>query len=414
MTRIAIASVLLLVLHGYAQAQSSPWQAEERTTGGWTLTPGTAIGGFWDSGIQIGDNQVIGTLFQKWVGNASPYAELDYNGRRSHVNLGYAGMFEKYWGAGMRWEQQGRASVRRAVSPHVTVNGDASYSRVPTTDRLEFTDGTAMGPSLLPFADVTTQFVNARAGLSWQAGPRTSVFGSYRFERVSLDNGFGSNQFVTPLGSLRDGYSHSPSLGFSREMSSRLSLGATAAYSRQYVGDGGFFLGQTYDIKTLTGELSYRWSAVTSLTAGAGVSVLDETNTELQTTSPAFHIGVARQMRVWRLGGRYERSIQQLFGFGTLAPTHSVSGDAYVPFGDRRYYLAATVTYVKTNTIENLPLGINLSTLWTNVAVGRQLLPRLRGEAYFSVARQDGGTSDSASRTRVGIQLVTSKPLRIQ
>jgi hypothetical protein len=119
-------------------------------------------------------------------------------------------------------------------------------------------------------------------------------------------------------------------------------------------------------------------------------------------------------MRVWTLAAGYERSVQQLFGFGTLAPTHVVTGDAFIPFANRLYYLDATVAYGKTGTFSDLPLGFNLSTLWTNVSIGRQLAPRLRAEAFVGVARQASQGFDTANRTRVGIQIVTSKPLRIQ
>jgi len=133
-----------------------------------------------------------------------------------------------------------------------------------------------------------------------------------------------------------------------------------------------------------------------------------------QATLPTFHGGFTRQMRVWKLNARYERSIQQLFGFGTLAPTHMVSADAFIPFADRVYYLDAVVAYGRTGTFSDLPIGFNLNTLWTNVSVGRQLAPRLRAEAFVGVAHQASQGFDTANRTRLGIQIVTSKPLRIQ
>jgi hypothetical protein len=400
MTRIVIASALLLVFCSHASAQSSPWQREERTTGGWTFTPGTALGGIWDSGMQTNGNPVYGTLFQKWVGNANPFAELDYNGKRSHVNLGYAGNFEKYFGYGTLWEQQARAGVRRVLSPHVTVNGDMAYSRVPTTDRLGFSDG------VVPFVNINSQAVTGTAGISWRTSQRTTVFANYQFDSLSLDE----NLVLTPFGTLRDGYSHTPSVGLTRDFTARLSLGATGAFSRQYVADGF----NRFDIKKLTGEFSYRWSPVMSVSGGAGVTQVVTAFTELRTTAPTFHGGFTRLMRVWELSSRYERSIQQIFGFGTLATTHTISGDAYMPFADRKYYLDGTVSYAKTDALRDLGLGLNLSTLWTNIAVGRQLLPRLHGEVYLAIAHQGGAEYDATNRTRLGFQIVTSKPLRIQ
>src|SRR5678815_1008934 len=127
MPRILIAFGLLLLLCSRADAQSSPWQSEARTTAGWTFTPGAALGGSWDSGIQTGDVSAVDELFKSWVGIANPFAELDYNGRHSHVNFGYSGSFEKYWSHELRWEQRGKASVHRVLSPRVDVSANASY-----------------------------------------------------------------------------------------------------------------------------------------------------------------------------------------------------------------------------------------------------------------------------------------------
>ena len=403
MTRIVLASaMLLLVLCSRANAQSSPWQREERTSGGWTFTPGTAAGVLRDSGLQSGGDS---SLFKSWVGTASPQAELDYNGRLSHASFGYASMLEKYWGAGTRWDQYAHAGVRRAMSPHVNVAGNFSFARVPTTDRLESADSQPFALGVLPFADVHAQTITTSGDVSWRASARTNLFASYQFQRLTLDKGA-----IGGFGALHDGYSHTPSVGFTRDFTSRLSVGATAAYSREYV-DEGF---NQFDVRSLTGEFVYRWSPVLSISGGGGASVVETLVTGEQATSPTFHGGFTRTMRVWTLAAGYERSVQQLFGFGTLAPTHVVTGDAFIPFANRLYYLDATVAYGKTGTFSDLPLGFNLSTLWTNVSIGRQLAPRLRAEAFVGVARQASQGFDTANRTRVGIQIVTSKPLRIQ
>src|SRR5262249_24325118 len=162
---------------------------------------------------------------EQWVGSANPFAELDYNGRLSHMNLGYAGIFEKYFGYEMRWEQHAHGSARRQLSPHVTVNGSVSYSRVPTTDRLDFSEG------VVPVVKPDWQAVNAGAGISWRTSQRTTVFANYQYDSLMLDESLVSTTF----GTLRDGYSHTPSVGFTRELTSRLSAGATGAFSRQYV-----------------------------------------------------------------------------------------------------------------------------------------------------------------------------------
>ena len=400
MSRILSAFGLLLLLCGRADAQSSPWQPEERTTPGWTFTPGAALGGSWDSDIQVGDDSVTDALFKKWVGIANPYAELDYNGRHSHVNFGYSGSFEKYWSHELLWEQRGKAGVHRILSPRVDVSANASYAAVPTTDRLQLVNGS------VPFAQVNSRWIDAGGGIGWQTSPRINVFGNYRFERVALDEPPNSAEFFT----LRDGYSHEPSLGFTRDFTSRLAIGATARFRRDHVGEG-----EDFDVRTLTGEFTYRWNAATSISGGGGASQLYTVSLgEIESTSPTYHAGFERRLRTFSLGAHYSYGFEQLYGIGTLAKTDTFSGNAFVPLGDRLYYLNVTAAYTRNTPIRDLGIGLDLQTVWTDATVGRQLAPRLRAEAYISMAHQDAIGRESSSRVRVGIQIVTSKPLRIQ
>jgi hypothetical protein len=257
----------LMLLAGRAEAQSSPWQTEERTTAGWVFTPGTSLGGIWDSGVRTESNPVVETLFQKWVGMANPRAELDYNGRHTHFNVGYSGSFEKYFSQELNWEQRGRLSARRTLNARLNLSGDAGYAAVPTSDRLLITNGA------IPYIDVDSRWFDAGAGFTFRGGPRTTIQGSYRFEHVAVDRS------ATGLyGLLRDGYSHTPSLGFTREFTSRLSLGAQGEYRREFIGSSDGFEDR-YDVRTANATFSYRWRAGMSIFGGAGASQLESLET---------------------------------------------------------------------------------------------------------------------------------------
>ena len=400
MSRILIALGLLLLLCSRADAQSSPWQSEARTTAGWTFTPGAALGGSWDSGIQVGSDSATEALFKKWVGIANPYAELDYNGRHSHVNLGYSGSFEKYWSHELLWEQRGKAGVQRTLSPRVDVSGNASYTAVPTTDRLQLVNGS------VPFAQVNSRWLDAGGSVGWRASSRVNVFGHYRFERVALDEPPNAAEFFT----LRNGYSHAPSLGFTREFTPRLAIGATAEYRRDHVGEG-----EDFDVRTLTGEFTYRWNSATSISGGGGASQLYTVSLgEIESTAPTFHGGFERRLRTLNLSAHYSYGFEQLYGVGALAKTDTFSGNAFVPLADRLYYLNFNGAYTRNKPVRDLGIGLDMQTFWADATVGRQLLPRLRAEAYISMAYQDAVGRENSSRVRVGIQIVTSKPLRIQ
>jgi|KBSSwiStaDraftv2_1062776.scaffolds.fasta_scaffold60467_3 hypothetical protein len=400
MSRILIALGLLSLLCGRAEAQSSPWQQEERTTAGWTFTPGAAVGGSWDSGIQVEGNSVAEALFKKWVGIANPYAEVDYNGRHSHVNFGYSGAFEKYWSNELLWEHRGKAGVHRILSPRVDVAANASYTAVPTTDRLQLVNGT------VPFAQVNSHWLDAGGRVGWQTSPRIRVFGNYHFERIALDELPNSSDFFT----LRDGYSHAPSLGFTRDFTPRLVIGATAEFRRDHVG-----VSEDFDIRTLTGEFTYRWNSATSVSGGGGASQLYTVALgEIASTSPTYHAGLEHRLRAFNVGAHYSYGFEQLYGIGTLAKTDTFSGNAYVPLADHLYYLNVTAAYTRNTPIRDVRIGLDMQTFWADATVGRQLARRLRAEAYISMAHQDAIGRESSSRVRVGIQIVTFKPLRIQ
>src|SRR5919107_3705565 len=81
------------VLLGRADAQTAPW-AGERLTPGWVFTPGVVLGGLWDSNVTVAS--AGNPHLREWVGLVNPRGELDFNGRRTHMNAGYSGALEAY------------------------------------------------------------------------------------------------------------------------------------------------------------------------------------------------------------------------------------------------------------------------------------------------------------------------------
>src|SRR5688572_29302893 len=136
MPRIVFMLCVLTLVAGPADAQPSPWQVETRTTAGWVFTPGVTAGLAWDSGLQAGSTPFVEALFQKWVGRVNPHAELDFNGRRSHLHVGYSGSFEKYRGLEAAYEQYTQFGGSHTFSPRFSTSASGAYNKAPTTDRL--------------------------------------------------------------------------------------------------------------------------------------------------------------------------------------------------------------------------------------------------------------------------------------
>ena len=404
-THLIVALALTGTLATEAAAQSSPFSSDERTTAGWIFTPGAAVGGLWDSGINTSSNPVVESVFQRWVGTVNPFAELDFHGRRSHFSVGYSGAIEKYWESDTNWERRSHLSFSRALTRRFSLSIDGSYSAVPTTDRLQLTQG------VIPYVKLNSSWFNAGGGLHYALTERTSADVNYRFESVVIDN---RPDALALVGTLRDGFSHTPSVGVTRALSERLSIGGRGEFRREYVYD----VDRTFDIQSGTGEFSYQVSPRTSISGGAGVSWLQLVDTQATRTSPTYHFGFSHATRLAKLDANYQHSFQPLFGFGSIGNTDSFSASATVPLDeDHVYFLKAEASYNRSDPINEFDIGFDFDTLWLNASVSRQLNSWVRAEGFISVSAQTSDTliwPGGTNRHRIGIQLVTSKPLRIK
>src|SRR4051812_18546298 len=150
----ALAIVAALTTATRVEAQPAPWQPE-RLTAGWIFTPSMVLGALWDTNVTVrqeGDPHI-----QQWVGLLNPRGELDFNGRRTHMNTGYSGALTAYRDLPElnRYEQHGRFEVRHQMQERLSVFARATAEVAPTTDQLD------LGPNVLPFVQVGTKVFNA-------------------------------------------------------------------------------------------------------------------------------------------------------------------------------------------------------------------------------------------------------------
>jgi hypothetical protein len=417
MRRAAFALIAVTLCAAPALAQPAPWQPE-RLTAGWTFTPGAVAGLMWDSNVTV-QNQGNPHLSASSI-LLSPRGEIDFNGRRTHMNAGYAGALEQYrqLNALDRYEQHARFDLRHQSSERVQWTGSTSYILAPTTDRLEVGDG------VLPFVDVGSRLFDATGGVTVALSRRTTLQAQYRFQDVAFDRSE-SPSSTHPF--LANGYAHEPLLRVMHQITERLSVGGTWQYRHANVGSsiqpGGLIppLGttstegvtQTFDVQDGTGDLSYQVSGNTTATAGAGVSYLRVSNTSLSATGPAFHGGVTHHAGQLVLDASYRRAFVPSFGLGGLTANQSMAGDAYLPFAKGRYFVSGSVTYSRTSPVTALGVGYQLDSLWVNASAGYAVSRWLRAEGFLTRSRQDSTARGLFERTRVGIQFVTFTPLRI-
>jgi hypothetical protein len=416
-------SVLLLTIAGVvlargASAQPAPW-APERLTPGWVFTPSMVLGVLHDSNVTL--RAVNEPIHSEVVGLLNPRGELDFNGRHTHFNVGYSGALEAYrqFSELNRYEQKGRMEIRQQAGPRLNLHGQAGYSLVPTTDRLEFAAG------VLPFVGIGSQHLGASGGFTLKTSPRMEIQGglnlqSIRFDREAPDD---PDQF---LRYLRNGHSYTPSLGAMYSISQRLSLGASWSYRHSVIGDDQ----EVFNVQNLTGDFSWQAAEHTTVRGGLGASYLKSDTTLLTSTTsvgevsvvatpvsrwgPAYHFGLDHSAGPVKVSGTFERSFVPSIGFGGLNANQRVSASAHVPFAKGRLIAGGNVAYGVIEPVDLFGVDFTLHSLWTQGSFGYQVTRWLRAEAFVNRTHQTSTARGLVDRTRVGIEFVTAKPVRIQ
>jgi hypothetical protein len=381
-----------------AAAQPAPWQPE-RSSAGWTFTPGVVFGAAWDSNVTV---QGEGTpLLREWIALVNPRGELDYNGARTRFNLGYSGSLEAYrqFEELNRYEQRGRLELRHQPSARLGVYARGGLMLSPTTDRLELEGGT------LPFVDVGSRLLTAATGIRFDAGVRTHLDVAYRFQDVRFDEG---SQETFEF--LRGGYAHAPLVTLMYDATRRFSFGGSWQYQHARIADGS----ETFDIQTAGGELAYRISESTIVRGGGGISYLQATNGNLSTSGPAIHGGLEHNRGRATFSFRGERAFTPTYTFGGITTNQSLSAATRVAFARNRGYVSGSVTHGRTDPVEEIGLGFRTDSIWFHGAVGYSLTRWLRAETFYSGSHQTSTARGNVDRARVGVQFVTFKPVRIQ
>lgn len=392
-----IAAALLLAARA-AQAQPGPWQPD-RLTEGWTVTPSMVVGMLWDSNVTV--RQSADPNLEEWIGLINPRGEVDYNGRYTRFNAGWSGAFERYrrFDQLNALDQRARTSLKRTLSQRLSADGRASYSHSPTTDRLEL--GT------LPFISVGSTIADAAGGIRLRMTRQTSLTAGYRFEDVSFDR----TQQPQQAAFLNGGQSHTPTVSVTQSLSQHVTVGGE--YQYQYAVLEG--INNTFNIQDLLGQTTYQFSKNTSFAAGAGASHLTVSQTGTSVWGPAFRGSVQHKREHLTLGAAYHRSFVPSFSFGGLTGNQDMSLSAAAPLMNGRLIVAGTTTYARTEPVKELGLGFQLTSIWYTGSVGYQLQPWLRTEGFYrSMHQTSGGGNLDAGRTRIGIQFIVSKPVRIE
>jgi hypothetical protein len=395
MTRLLVAVALILLSARAVHAQPAPWEPE-RLTPGWTFVPALGFGGLWDSNSTLrstGDPQL-----RQWVGLVNPRGEIDFNGRRTRFAAGYSGALEAYNELRQltRYEQRGKLTAQRQVTPRLLFQTQSALSMAPTTERLEL--------GSLPFENVGSTMFEARGGAEYAINQRTSVGADYQYQWVTFDRN------VDTPGVLSGGFANSGSARVKRAIGSRLSTGGVYSY-RVANTNGGV---RHINVQDALGVVTMRVSRHTSVEAGAGVAHLKITDTGETRNGPSLRASVTHTVERTRLELSYQRTFVPSWTFAGTTTNEELRGSVYVPFMRGRMSVQASSAYRHNQPLASDRSAIVLDSWWSGATLGYGLARWLRVEGFYTGSFQSSSARGQVDRTRIGVQFVTLKPVRIQ
>ena len=84
------------------------------------------------------------------------------------------------------------------------------------------------------------------------------------------------------------------------------------------------------------------------------------------------------------------------------------------PSATAAFTATGSTTFTRTAPVEELGLDFQLDSLSINGSLGYQVAPWLRTEGFVSSTHQTSTARGNVDRLRLGVQFVTSKPVRIE
>ena len=395
----AIAMAVVVACPCAASAQESNLvpnpSANLQAPAGWSFTPSLTYAGSWDDNVAIrGKGDATAADYLNVV---NPRAALDLNGRRGQIAASYDGAFVAYRDLGQlnSYDQHASFFGRRLLTRHLSVFARNTAASVPTTELSEFI--------AVPFVRTGSQLDELATGIEAALTKRTSIVASYDFQWVQFDHTVPGSE------ALRGGHSHGGTLTLKHRLSKRLALIGDYDFHHATIGEGE----QTFDVQNGWAGVDFNVSELTHVFAEAGVSRLAVTEFSAARTGPAWRLGMTRQLSATAaVDVLYSRSFVPSYGFGGTMQNEEATGRLRVPFS-RRFYSTSALSWRRNDPLT--PGELPLWSYWLEGTLGYAATPWVHLELFYAGTRQTidrpGGTLD---RNRIGFQVTTAKPVRVQ
>jgi len=402
MTRIALLTVALgAALTAAAAAQENPFSAapEPALRPGWIFTPSLGVSETFDDNITLVGN--LATFDNSdLVSSVGPSGTVSYFGKHTKFSSGYGASFLNYrtFSVFDRWNQHGQAELRRQENAHLEWFARGDGQAVPSTDVLQFNG--------IPFVHTGALTFDARGGVTYKLDARNTITSALQYQHVDFDT-----RTDVYARYLRGGWAASSINTYRRRIDQRLSIGGDYQFERSRVR----LDIDTADTHTMQAAVDYQLSSRWRFSGGAGIVILTSNIAAVGQTAPAFHASLEQSDRGRHFHVGYLQGILPSFGLGGTVNTKELSVGFFTPlFHSRRFYTDLAADY-RDNTPVLLRVDpLELRSLRTFSTLGWMATRWVHVEGFYTHLSQStlvaGGRLD---RNRIGIQIVTSKPMRI-
>ncbi len=394
--RAAVAALLLgLPAPGSAQNVGTE-TGFERVTPGWVFTPAMAVG------VSFDDNPVLASL-----GNPSPSdvvsvvrpaGDLTFTQKHTKLALGYHGTLARYQELTEfdNYDQRATAEFRHQPTKRLQLFARNSYMDSQSTDAVQVAG--------VPFFRTGTRHDELDAGAAIAATKSLEVRSNYRFQWLQFDRPPGVYGAL-----LQGGRSHELMLDTRRQVSQRWRIGGSYNFRHATLGQSA----QTFDIQNLEAVGEWQASPTLVIEGGGGLSYLALPGPLGTRTGPAAHVSVRKRTQYAFLTLEAMRSFVPSFSFGGSLRNQEITGAARAPFAGRRGYLQGSLAWRDSEPV--LARDLALRAVWTEATVGYALNRWLSVETYYLGTYQDTNVAGGhVDRNRVGVQIVTSHPVRFE
>lgn len=398
-TAATCAAVAVVLTAGTAPlVAQGPLKPDPPITAGWVFTPGLTVAQTWDNNVLLATegNESVGDFLTA----ITPRGAISYRGRETTFSVDYRGAFLIYQELSdlNAYDHRSTSDVRHRLTKSVTLYARNGISKSPSTDEIEL-------PGIL-FRRQGVLLEDMRGGVEARLSARTSLDAAYTFQWVRFDQG----NLTVPTQLSQGGHSHGAVVTLDHTLTSRVSVGADYDMRNAILVDGDVFRVQnalaTIDWAfkprfSLSGGVGYAWLATDDQSQG-----VDD-----RRSAPAFRIDLAGKGRIaWNVG--YRRAFLPSFGFGGTFQNQETYANVLAPL-TRRLDVSGGISVRRNEALDQSDLG--LRSVWARSSVSYLATRWMRIEGFYALALQDSQRpGGKVSRLRYGVQVVTSKRMRIR